>query len=185
MGRGRERAALVCSVDQRSRLATPVGQVVRRRQNQSLLQLRRSSRLRRKEEQSRHSVGGRAGRDAQADLWRASSRSPEIRQCAQRLGRSQGRPGRGVHGHDAGAGHCAAGVRAHWRGALRHLWRIRGQRAGRPHQRCIVRCGHYPGWIISPRAGGTSQGGRRRSPGQLPDGKACGCVSPHRLGGRT
>ena len=44
----------------------PIGQVVCGRQNQSLLQLRRSPRPERQERQSRHFVGGRAGRDPQA-----------------------------------------------------------------------------------------------------------------------
>ena len=112
--------------------------------------------------EDRHPVGGRAGRGAQAHLPRAARRSAALRECAEGARREEGRSRRHLHGHDAGAGHRAAGMRAHRRGALGHLRRLCGERAGRSHQRRAVCRGGHAGRVIPAwRRGKAEEGGRR------------------------
>ncbi len=120
-------------------------------------QLRRSSCAERAAQQDCDYLGGRAGRDSQADLRGVARRSAEVCQRAQVAGHPEGRSRGSVHGHDAGAGHCAAGVRAHRRRALGDLRRICRQRHCRPRRGLGMRGDHYAGHELSPRQRGQAQ----------------------------
>ena len=110
-------------------------------------------------QQDRDHLGGRAGRDSPADLRGAARRGAEVRQRAQVAGDQKGRPRGGLHGHDAGAGDCAAGLRAHRRGSLGDLWRICRQRHCRPRERLGVRGDSYPGHELPARQRDQAQSG--------------------------
>ncbi len=135
LGRGCGRTGLVHAVDEGAGLAGAACEVVCRRQAEPLSQLRGPARAGQARGEDGHPVGGRAGRGTQAYLPRAARGSAAVCECAEGAGREEGRSRRHLHGHDAGAGHRAAGMRAHRRGALGHLRRLCGERAGRPHQR--------------------------------------------------
>ena len=133
--------------------------------------------------QDRDYLGGRAGRGAPADLCGVARGGAEVRQCAEGAGNPKGRPRGGLYGHDAGAGHCVAGLRAHRRGALGDLWRICGQRHCRPRERLGVRGHSYPGLELPARKGDPAQGHGGRGHERLPHGEARGGLPAHRLAG--
>ena len=133
-----------------------------------------------KSRQDRHHLGGRARRSSPPDLCRTARRSAAVRQRPEGAGHQEGRPRRRLHGHDAGTGHRAAGLRAHRRGALGDLRRIRRQRHRRPRERFGLRGDHHPGHQLSPRQRDPAQAHRGRSHEGLPHREARGGVPAHR-----
>ena len=86
-----QRTALVQEVGQSSGMELPVGEMVCRRPDQSLLQLPRSPRRNLAQEQSRDHLGERAGRSPHPHLPATASRSAEVRQRSEsRLGVKKG-----------------------------------------------------------------------------------------------
>ena len=81
------------------------------------------------------SSGKGAGGNSPAYLRRAARGSAEVRKRAEVTRHQQRRSRCHLHGHDAGTGHCPAGLRAHWRNAFRHLRRIRRPRHRGPRER--------------------------------------------------
>ena len=84
-----ERPPLVQKVGQGPRMGLPLGQMVRRRPAQSLLQLPRPPRRNLAQKQSRHHLGRRARRSPHPHLSATPSRSPEVRQRAERRSASK------------------------------------------------------------------------------------------------
>ena len=82
----------------------PYAQVVRRRQAQRLVQLRRPPLRGAEQEQGRDHLGGRAGRPPGPPLSGPPARGRQVRQRAQGAGRQEGRRGRDLHADDPRAG---------------------------------------------------------------------------------
>ncbi len=98
----------------------------------------------------------------------------QVRQRAEVAGHQVGRSRRHLHGHVSRAADRHAGLRAHRRGALRHLRRILRQRAGRSHHRSGSGGGHHAGRLLSPRQRSEAESRGGRSAGPLSHREACG-----------
>ena len=151
LGRHRAPAALVRALEQGAGMGFAVGEVVPGRQDQSLLQLPRSPRPDLAQEQGCHHLGERARRSPHPHLSAAAERGLQVRQRAEVAGHQVRRSRRHLHGHVSGAADRHAGLRAHRRGALRHLRWILRQRAGRSHHRSGSRRRDHAGRLVSPR----------------------------------
>ena len=123
-GPSRRSAALVQAVDAGARLERAARQVVRRRQDQRQLQLPRPPPRRAAQEQGRHHLGRRAGRQPRADLSATAPRGLQVRQRAEEARHQEGRPRHHLHADDAGAGDRHARLRPHRRDALGRLRRL-------------------------------------------------------------
>ena len=109
-----------------------VREVVRRRQAQHHLQLRRPPRRGRPRRQGRLPLGGRARRrPARRHVRRPPAGDHEARERAQVAGRGEGHAGRDLHGHGPRDGRRDARVRADRRAAHRRVRRLLGRLAER------------------------------------------------------
>ena len=135
LGRARRGAALGHQVGPGARLVEPaVRQVVRRRQAQRLLQLRRPPRRGRQRRPRRLPLARRGGRGARRHLRRPAPRRPEARQRAEGPGRREGRRRRDLPADDPRGRGGDARLRAHRRDPQRRLRRLQrrvGQGADR------------------------------------------------------
>ena len=139
------RTALVRAVPEGAPVGRAVGQVVRRREDERLLQLPRYSSANPAAEQGGPDLGGRAGRYPRADLPDAARRGLPLCQRAEEAGRRPGRRGFDLYAAGAGTGDCHAGLRRDRRDPLRDFRRLlrRGHRRaeqqrlgqGGPHRR--------------------------------------------------
>ena len=136
---------------QGARVERALGEMVRRRQAERRLQLRRSPRALRAPQQGRHHLGRRAGRFARAHLRHARARGESLRQRAALARRRQGRPRGDLHGHGAGAGHRHARLRQDRRAAQHRLRRLLRRSAARAHQRRQSQGGGHLRRRLAPR----------------------------------
>ena len=121
----RERIDWVKPFDEDPRVGPAVRQVVRRRQAQRRLQLRRPPRRARPRRQGRLPLDRRAGRHADASPTpTCSARSRKAANALLELGVDDGRPRRDLHADDPGAADRDARLRAHRRAAHRRLRRL-------------------------------------------------------------
>ena len=110
---GRERITWFEPFDAALRVGSSLRQVVRRREAQRLLQLRRPPRRVGTRREGRLPLGGRAGgRAAHDHVRRPPARGRALRQRTQGARRRQGHAGRHLHGNDPGASGLDARVRA-------------------------------------------------------------------------
>ena len=106
----------------------------------------------------------------------------EVRQRAKVAGREKGRSRRDLHGHGAGAGHRAAGLRAHRRAAHRYLRRFFVAVADRSDQRLRRGGGGHAGCRLPARRGGQAERGRGCAPGRnVPPIKNVRGLQAHRI----
>ena len=129
------RARVEPQVDQRARLEQSAArEVVRRRPDQRVGQLRRSSHSDGAPQQSRAHLGRGARRPPHADLLRSLSPGQRVCECAQVARRQERRSRRHLHAARARAGHRDARMRAHRRAAQHRLRRIQRRLAARSHE---------------------------------------------------
>ena len=126
-------------------------EVVRRWEDQRVVQLSRSAPDDLAEEQGRHHLGRRAGRFARPALPGSASGSLPLRQRSQKARHQDGRPRNALHADDPRTRHRHAGLRADRRDPLDHLRRIQRRRHRRPQQRCQV-----ADWSSRPTAAGAA-----------------------------
>ena len=185
LGRHRPGPALVQTLEQSAGVERALGQVVRRRRDQSFLQLSRPPRSKTgSRQQDRHHLGRRAGGEIRTLTYQQLlNEVSEVRQCAQVARHQERRPRRHLHGHESRAADRHAGLRPHRRAALGDLRRLLGQRAGGPHHRFAGGGRHYPGRLLPPRRRGQAQADRGRGAGSLPLGEARHRLQAHRDAG--
>ncbi len=158
LGAHGEGTPLVQAVEKTLRMEGAVRQMVRRRPDQSQLQLPRPPSRRAAPQQGGHHLGGRtrrvrqSGRDPRPHLHRFAPRSLPVRQCAETQRRHARRPRHHLHADGARSGHRHAGLRPHRRDALGGLRRIQRAGAHRPHSRLRGQNGHHGGWRLPARA---------------------------------
>src|SRR5207247_9126127 len=103
-----------------------LGKVVRRRSDQSLLQLSRPSRRNLAQKQGRNHLGRRARRSPHIYLSTIAHRSLEVRKRAETARHSEGRHRSDLHGHDSRVAERDDRVSANWGdylcGIRRKLW---------------------------------------------------------------
>ena len=146
------RARMEPQVDERARLERSAArEVVRRRPNQRVGQLRRPSHSHGAPQQGRSHLGRGARRSPHADLLRSVSPGECVRERAQVARRQEGRSRRHLHAARSRAGHRDARMRSHRRAPQHRLWRIQCRFAARSHERRAMQAADYRGRRISPR----------------------------------
>ena len=167
--------------EQGARVERAVRQVVRRRQDQRLVQLPRPHIWRPAAAIARRiHLGRRAGRHAHAHLRRTAPRSLQVRQRAQEAGHRAGRRRLDLHADGAGAGDRHAGLRADRRGSLGDL-----RAASRPKRSPTATTTPRPSCRSRPTpAGGAAsaaaQANGRRGAGQVAHGREVHRARPRR-----
>ena len=143
------------------RMESAVRAMVRRRQDQRLLQLHRPPSDHASQEQSRDSVGRRAGRSAHDHLSGTAPPGGALRQRAE-VARPQGRrPRHHLHADDSGAAHRHAGVRAAGHHSQRGVRRILGGSAQGAHSGPGSAGGDHRRRRLAARQGSEAEAGRR------------------------
>ncbi len=161
LGEARQgRATLVRAVFQGARVERTVRRVVRRRQDQRLLQLPRSPRGRGPRRSRRPVLGRRARRCPAAHLRRAASRGVQVRQRAEVARHPARRRGVDLHAAHAGAGDRHARLRADRGDPLRDLCRLLGRGDRRPQQRRESQAADHGRRRLAPRADSAAQANR-------------------------
>ena len=142
----------------------PFAQVVRRREAQRRLQLRRPARRGRARRPGRHPLRGRARRHPHDHLRRAQGRGQPGRERPHRPRRRGRRPRRDLPADDPRGRHLDARLRPHRSGALRGVRRLLGRRARVPHRRRRGQGRHHRRRRLPARLGVRAQArGRRRA----------------------
>ena len=137
---------------QRARLEQSAArEVVRRRPDQRVGQLRRSSHSHGAPQQGRAHLGRGARRSPHADVLRSLSPGQRVCERAEVARRHEGRSRRHLHAARARAGHRDAGMRAHRRAAQHRLRRIQRRLAARSHERRAMQAADYRRRRVSPR----------------------------------
>ena len=158
------RARMEPQVDQRARLEQSAArEVVRRRPDQRVGQLCRSSHSIGAPQQSRSHLGRGARRSPHADLLRSLSPGQRVCECAQVARRQEGRSRRHLHAARARAGDRDARMRAHRRAAQHRLRRIQRRLAARSHERRAMHAADHRRRRISPRCDRAIEEGGIRS----------------------
>ena len=151
-------------VDQRARLEhSAAREVVRRRPDQRVGQLCRSSHSVGAPQQSRSHLGRGARRSPHADVLRSVSPGQRVCERAQVAWRQEGRSRRHLHAARARAGHRDARMRAHRRAAQHRLRRIQRRLAARSHERRSMHAADHRRRRISPRCDRAVEEGGIRS----------------------
>ena len=162
LGRASRPADLVQAVGHRDALDAAVGDLVRRRPAQRVVQLPRSPRGSGRRRQGRLPLGGRARRRPHDHVLGPARRGvpprerPEVARCRQ------GRPGQRLPRHGARAADRDARVRSHRRRALGGVRRLQRRGAARPHQRCRGHGADHGRRSLAARHRRAAQGQRRR-----------------------
>ena len=169
LGRAGPAAELGDRPDPDAGLVEPaVRQVVRRRQAQRRLQLRRPPCRGRQRRPGRHPLRGRARRQPRHHLRRAQGRGLPGRQRADRARRHRRRPGRGLPADDPRGRRRDARLRPDRRRALRGLRRLLRRRRAPPGSTTPTRSSSSPPTAATGAASSALKPDRRRRPWPAP-----------------
>ena len=150
-GADRLRTALVQAVGAGAGVELSLGEMVRGRPDQPVVQLPGPPRGHLAAKQSRLDLGRRARRGTNAHLPATAHGGVEVRERFEIAGRKARRPRRHLHGDVPGPAHRHAGVRAHRRAAHHHLRRLLLQRAGGSHHGFAGMPGDHAGRLLPAR----------------------------------
>ncbi len=163
LGEARPRADLVVrAVREDARVGPALREVVRRRQAERRLQLRRPARRERPRQQGRLSLDRRARRHEDDHVRRPPARGEQDRQRPARAGDPDRRSRRDLHADDPRAADRDARVRADRRAAHRRLRRLLGGGALGRIQDSPGEARHHRRRRLAARQAGRPQAGRRR-----------------------
>ncbi len=174
------RARVGGAVGAGARLEPALGQMVRRRQDQRLLQLPRPPRRGRERRPRRLLLGGRGRRAAHDHLLRPARDDEPVRERAEGPGRRARRPRRDLHADGPRGAGRDAGMRAHRRAALGRVRRVLRPGRGRPHQRLRGEGAGDRRLLAAARQAAPDEGERRRDPAELPFDRALRGGAPYR-----
>ena len=183
MGRaGREGAVLVREVVEPLRVGASVRQVVRRGQNERVLQLPGPAPGDAARQQGRDSVGGGAGRPADDLLPRAAPPGVPVCQRAQEPRAEGRRSGHHLHAHDPRAAGGHAGLRAAGSDSQRGVRGLLGGGVEDAHPGSGSGGGHHGRRRLAARSRDQVEARSGRSPGGLPYGARCDRLPANGLG---